>query len=542
MEHVFRTFNEVFEICMLITEAVADLRSCGDSEISKSIESGFTRQQNILAVFARQFDHRLIYDLEDSVVRAVELRQIMVDIKKTVIDYEGLAARIKEDYKEMVEYMKDWWKTGTKKSSNEDPGKSGSREKRERLEAAKIRHPGNIKFTFAPYDWDFFRPERLEELIEDLTTSVKELVEFMKFTFLLHFCDDAVQLKRLKNEVGILRFSHLLEKRLFILNPSEGEPASQFGAGVVGLIVAQSSRGHDTSKSVEPRLLAVEIGGMKVLLEYKRYRRHNIQRIVEETAEQIRFLSQLLSAGGSPITGRSFLSYFHEPEKYRFGLVFCAPPGLNESTPLSLHRAITSLPKAAQPTLGQRFEIAYTIGFALTEWFLIGCTHKSISSHNIFFVREDSESDWDNSSLFVGGYDFDRPVGEVVNAHFDHEDFTANIYRHPERQGLPSKEAKFEKIHDIYAFGVLLLEIGMWTVCQELLRDETLSPEAIRDVFIETARVRLGPSMGQRYRDAVLHCLEGTFEVEDDDEQETELINDFKKEVLDVCAQGKCLL
>jgi hypothetical protein len=35
-----------------------------------------------------------------------------------------------------------------------------------------------------------------------------------------------------------------------------------------------------------------------------------------------------------------------------------------------------------------------------------------------------------------------------------------NIYRHPRRWGVPTES--FNAIHDIYALGVVLLEIGMW--------------------------------------------------------------------------------
>jgi hypothetical protein len=34
-----------------------------------------------------------------------------------------------------------------------------------------------------------------------------------------------------------------------------------------------------------------------------------------------------------------------------------------------------------------------------------------------------------------------------------------DVYRHPERQGRPQK--LFKKVHDIYALGVVMLEIGM---------------------------------------------------------------------------------
>lgn len=115
------------------------------------------------------------------------------------------------------------------------------------------------------------------------------------------------------------------------------------------------------------------------------------------------------------------------------------------------------------------------------------------------------------------------------------------MYRHPARQGVPVEG--FRKQHDIYAFGGLLLEIGLWTVVTDLFTDASLMPEAIWETLVKNVRARLGHFMRQRYRDAVLFCLEGTLSVgEGDDEMQTKLIMAFKEKVLDVLQDGRKLL
>jgi hypothetical protein len=55
------------------------------------------------------------------------------------------------------------------------------------------------------------------------------------------------------------------------------------------------------------------------------------------------------------------------------------------------------------------------------------------------------------------GFEFSRPEFDFSSGRPD-KDPARNVYRHPQRQGKPNKP--FVKIYDIYALGVVLLEIG----------------------------------------------------------------------------------
>lgn len=545
LSHALRTFDEVFEICMILTETLSDLKVHGEAVAQLELE--FIHQQTILAIFARQFDDKLFYNLEDPRVRIAQLKRIIGELRKVVRDYEHLADFCREDYGEMMEYMKIWWKEGHAESEK----KVDSLVLQERLEAAGIQYPGSLRHAFVSYDWSRFQPEKVEEVLEDLKNSTKKLVELMKLTLLLHYSDNIDQLREISKDAKTLGFSNLTNTRLFILDPWLGNPGAKFWTEAQARFFASATVRPTHWQPAEPRLLNAEFVGEEVLIECKPYRRHDLPGLIEITEDRIRFTSKLLDlcvaddreGDNIDLTALHLhgFGYFHEPDKRQFGLLFDVPDGY-ESEPLPLHTAITKFTKDTQPTLGQRFGMAYRAGYALMEWFLIDWEHKAVNSQNIFFFRKAGESDWDFSSPFLGGCDYDRPTGEILNLHLDHQDFTTNIYRHPERQGLPSDEAKFEKTHDIYAFGVVLLEIGMWSVVQELFGDGYHSRDAIRDTLIHTARAKLGPLMGRRYRDVVLLCLEDKLEVGDDDKKQTRLINVFKEKVLDICEEGQRLL
>src|SRR5437762_12139836 len=84
-------------------------------------------------------------------------------------------------------------------------------------------------------------------------------------------------------------------------------------------------------------------------------------------------------------------------------------------------------------------------------------------------------------------------------------DFEHNVYRHPERWGLPT--VRFQPIHDVYALGVVLLEIGLWRRASSVLRSH--SPGAVRERFIEYATNRLPYLTGTAYSNIVKTWLEG---------------------------------
>lgn len=88
--------------------------------------------------------------------------------------------------------------------------------------------------------------------------------------------------------------------------------------------------------------------------------------------------------------------------------------------------------------------------------------HESIRSENILFLPRDDETDPDEpqdiSEPWLFGFEFSRPEMFFSHGHAD-PCLERDLYRHPERQQRPTQ--MFGKIHDIYALGVVLLEIGL---------------------------------------------------------------------------------
>lgn len=103
--------------------------------------------------------------------------------------------------------------------------------------------------------------------------------------------------------------------------------------------------------------------------------------------------------------------------------------------------------------------------FSLTVFF--SKVHESFRSENVlFFPLKESHGDkgrfvpgtqLDLSEPWILGFEFSRPETYFSEGRGD-MCLSRDVYRHPDRQKHPSKV--FNKIHDIYALGVVLLEIG----------------------------------------------------------------------------------
>lgn len=95
----------------------------------------------------------------------------------------------------------------------------------------------------------------------------------------------------------------------------------------------------------------------------------------------------------------------------------------------------------------------------------------------------------------------------------------------------------FKKIHDIYALGVVLLEIGLWEPAVKLEKNmfsRASNPHAVQAQLIKHAQRRLESRVGRKYKEVVLKCLTGDFGIEDDTKEDLKLQQAFRYQVVDV--------
>ncbi|MCJ1456887.1 hypothetical protein MMC28_007253 [Mycoblastus sanguinarius] len=174
--------------------------------------------------------------------------------------------------------------------------------------------------------------------------------------------------------------------------------------------------------------------------------------------------------------------------------------------------------------------MAKKLGRALLSWHIAGWLHQGIASHNIIFFRDPRTSRIDFSRPHLCGFEFSRKVDEISSARTA-IDFSLDVYRHPNRQGLPSSSHRIE--HDLYSFGVLLLDIGLWQKAESYVKDEKPaplpSPLEVRERILKNLP-RLDFYMGPEYIKAVSKCIRENWGQR---KSHLEIAEEFKLEVLD---------
>jgi len=226
----------------------------------------------------------------------------------------------------------------------------------------------------------------------------------------------------------------------------------------------------------------------------------------------------------------------------KYGLVF-KNPFANSANLLSLYTIIGRHAEKKRdphpPTLGQRFKLALALGQALLKWHCVGWVHQGIASYNIFFFEDVKTKKVDYSKPYLYGFCHSREEDGSSSRRPDPNQEIRDIYRHPDRQGWPPIK-KHQKMHDIYSFGLLLLEIGLWE--QLPLRFDHLIKRvgraALGRYLLQRSEGLLSIGMGLEYESATRACLSGDFGIIKDDIHQSEFARAFESQVLTKITHG----
>jgi hypothetical protein len=275
----------------------------------------------------------------------------------------------------------------------------------------------------------------------------------------------------------------------------------------------------------------------QILIEAKQFDEHADVKVLQTSKTRLQNLSWLLQSSKSKdFHTLECQGFFFEPRQ-EYGLIWRVPPG-SPKYPISLLEIISKKIRVSKkPTLGQRFRIAHKIGTAILKWHLVNWVHQGIASYNIvFFYDEIDGVDYDNP--YLCGFEYSRKKSAPSTSRVV-EQFELNVYRHPDRQGVPN--ASHQKEHDIYSYGVLLLELGLWDLVQNLFRsrkEKEISPSDMGKRIQDTARKELGHYAGGAYQRATSICLHGDLGVEQDDKVNSQMAKAFETQVLELIKGG----
>ncbi|KAL7932804.1 prion-inhibition and propagation domain-containing protein [Trichoderma chlorosporum] len=203
------------------------------------------------------------------------------------------------------------------------------------------------------------------------------------------------------------------------------------------------------------------------------------------------------------------LGYTDDAAGSRYGLVYKAPASSHSTL-----KTLISSPDLKTPDLDDRIRLAQTLAVALWSLHSLDWLHKSLCSSNIvFFPSAFSASGLsptasaalvpDISLPYLSGFGASRPELDTALSVVPRNPSIEDLHRHPASlRGRPHI-----KPFDIYSFGLVLLEIGLWKVLQTYYKAH-YSAERWRDKVVLAVLVPgLGSKVGKRYREVVEMCL-----------------------------------
>ena len=261
-----------------------------------------------------------------------------------------------------------------------------------------------------------------------------------------------------------------------------------------------------------------------VLIEYKNWRRLGDDRLTKNNKLELQKLVKILSAtnpGWFPNTLR-LRGYIDQADRDRYALVFEYPDGYLREQPLSLWDLITQGGGIASArVLEARFAMAKQLVMCVARFHADEWVHESICSHSVL-VFKDSSSRYLFKEPYLVNFEHSRPSGApTVLTSSTMTKSGREHYQHPARRS--QEPVRFQKEHDLFSLGVVLLEIGLWQTAQQILdRHQTINgaghapeisqPKVVkadhdREVFIKSAKDDLPEAMGSSWADAVCSLL-----------------------------------
>lgn len=264
---------------------------------------------------------------------------------------------------------------------------------------------------------------------------------------------------------------------------------------------------NDNRHEVSSKLLEAKTN--RTVIEYKYFGDGSGRNDSSQLERQAQQLAQLLLASGhGDLHTLPFRGFAKDSENSRYIFAFDYPGSASGDRHCSLYDLIKpgSEINKNKLSLQKRFAIAATITQALGSFHADGWVHKSFRSQAIKFFF-DAEGGCRLDSPFLTEFELSRPESAFSLLSYDSEP-EKNLYRHPERQGPPNN--KFNKVHDIYALGVVLLEIGLWQPAEKLCDFGRMEPRQYQGRFLQQAERRLEHHMGAHYAAAVVKCLSGS--------------------------------
>lgn len=328
-------------------------------------------------------------------------------------------------------------------------------------------------WTFQRLRWSLSDKKRVEAIVHEFSDVNKRIYDNIKLWCLgTSIGIDLQHLRHLEDDTSSQALGFDLDARLQLAASTERD--------LPGTLEVQ--QGEDTRRALHSIVPVEEKFGIAqwdykpMLVEYRSYAPESPVSVEMDprTYSLVDKLAKLLHQPKEIVFRTpSCWGWVRQAQFNRVAFMFSIPEGC-EPQPSSLYHVLGS--NSQPPSLGQRFTLALQLARCISNLQLVKWVHKSFRSENVLFFPRKTESELasrpttldehlDFSEPWVLGYEFSRPETYFSQGQSDSCPMR-DVYRHPDRQGRPTQP--FNKLHDIYALGVVLLEIGRFLLILHL--------------------------------------------------------------------------
>jgi len=298
-----------------------------------------------------------------------------------------------------------------------------------------------------------------------------------------------------------------------------------------------------TFQQLDDSNIYVTNGGSE-LIEFREYDSSADPIQINATRSTVRdFAAKLHRADPSVMGLLGCNGYSAEPLAHRFALRFQYPA--EKTNPHTLHHLLvheSNKSPGIRHSISDRIHLACKLASAVLYLHSCDFVHKNIRPANILIFDPIAIKGTDPTITYpdaVGepylvGFDSVRKADGKSNM-IRVEEWQKNIYLHPDRHRMAPGD-EFTMRHDIYSLGVVLLEISLWGSFTDLgsrgigrylweslekNKEKLREPGKLKDKYLQIAKSQIPRTLGNKYRDVAVSCLEGL-----KTEEEEGLLND----------------
>lgn len=539
--------TQVYQVTVFIQGVISDVKTFDDDRAE--IRLKLNVQLSTLLFFKRNFfhpDHGLMIPGKVDSFIAETVEGLLMQMRKTLLEYEILAAKyglVDDEYTIKPDI----------------PGEQETLLDKAKSKVKSLKLKG--------FDWSLFDKKKLNRSLDAYTKWSEDLRNLMQ-----HMSQDTVAMMAKNDDQGlkVSGLEPMVKRRMLV----EAKAPADFH-GLTGTITEE---GEPVGGFQLGKWSGLGSESTQVIVEYHAYegmlKRDDLEEDeIAEYKEPIRNLAWLLQNTTFTSTSKECLDqpkiyalecigFMDQPTEERSVFLYKLPPSDEEAKAslTTLHAFINVIDSTSgrplkKPTLNDRFSMAYTLALTLSNIHASAWVHKNIWSRGILLFLE-TPSGISASGLYqhrlqslvpgnrivsyLSDWGYARSVKQGTDMHSDFE-VEPNLYRHPNRQGRPTHQ--FTSLHDIYALGVVLLEIGLWVTLSRLMKpkiEEAIDSgrlpgrKKVLEDLVALAAQGLPKEMGMGYTQVVLACLKGDFRGTDG----LSLAVDFQEKVVDSLKGG----